>query len=81
MERKYITIKQAAAYIGVSPLTLRNWDKHGKLTAYRHPINNYRVYRLDQVELFIRSIESPSPPRAPFSPHTPKKISVRAEDD
>ncbi len=45
---KYITIKKAAKLLHVTPLTLRNWDKRGKLRAYRHPANNYRVYRLDQ---------------------------------
>ncbi len=79
MERKYLTVKEAAKYVGVSPLTLRNWDKQGKLAAYRHPINNYRVYRLDQLELFLRSIESPATPRP--SPHTPKKIRIRTEED
>ncbi len=58
MERRYLTIKEASKMLGVTPLTLRNWDKKGKLIAYRHPINNYRVYRLDQVELFLRSMES-----------------------
>ena len=42
MEKKYYTIKQAAKILGVAPLTLRNWDKKGKLKAYRHPANNYR---------------------------------------
>ena len=56
--RKYLSIKQAAAVIGVTPLTLRNWDKKGLLTAYRNPINNYRVYRPDQVELLLRRVES-----------------------
>ena len=58
MERKYISIKSAANMLGVTPLTLRNWDKKGILTAYRNPINNYRVYRLDQIELFQRRIEN-----------------------
>jgi len=58
MERKYLNIKEAAKMLGVSALTLRNWDNKGKLVAYRHPINNYRVYRLDQLELFLRSLES-----------------------
>ncbi len=44
--------------IGVTPLTLRNWDKKRILTAYRNPVNNYRVYRLDQLELFLRKIEN-----------------------
>jgi DNA (cytosine-5)-methyltransferase 1 len=56
MQKKYYTIKQAAKLLGVTPLTLRNWDKKGKLKAYRHPINNYRVYRADQLELFLRKM-------------------------
>jgi len=58
MEKKYITILQASRLLGVTPLTLRNWDKRGMLTAYRNPINNYRVYRLDQIELFLRRMEN-----------------------
>ncbi|MEK7082207.1 MAG: MerR family DNA-binding transcriptional regulator [Patescibacteria group bacterium] len=58
MERKYLSIKDAAHLIGVTPLTLRNWDKKGILTSYRNPANNYRVYRADQIELFLRKIEN-----------------------
>lgn len=58
MERKYLSIKDAARLIGVTPLTLRNWDKKGILTSYRNPINNYRVYRADQIEVFLRRIEN-----------------------
>jgi excisionase family DNA binding protein len=57
VQKKYYTIKQAAKILGVTPLTLRNWDKGGKLKAYRHPINNYRVYKSDQLELFLRKME------------------------
>ncbi len=55
--QKYITIKKAAKLLHVSPLTLRNWDKSGKLRAYRHPANRYRIYRLDQIEAFLRRLE------------------------
>jgi excisionase family DNA binding protein len=55
--QKYITIKTAAKLLHVTPLTLRNWDKRGKLKAYRYPGNNYRVYRLDQIESFLRQLE------------------------
>ena len=58
MEYKYLSIKQAAGKIGVTPLTLRNWDKKGTLTSYRNPVNNYRVYRADQIEMFLRRIEN-----------------------
>jgi excisionase family DNA binding protein len=53
----YITIKKAAKLLHVTPLTLRNWDKAGKLRPYRHPLNKYRLYRLDQIELFLRQVE------------------------
>ena len=58
MEFKYLSIKDASGMLGVTPLTLRNWDKKGFLTAYRNPVNNYRVYRLDQIQLFLRKIEN-----------------------
>lgn len=55
---QYITIKQASLILGVSSLTLRNWDKNGKFPAHRHPMNNYRVYRLDDLERIVEDIEA-----------------------
>jgi len=54
----YLTIKEVADMLGVTPLTLRNWDKSEKLKALRNPINNYRIYKAAEVELFLRKIES-----------------------
>ena len=53
----YFSIKEAADILGVSPLTLRNWDKSGKFPAQRHPMNNYRVYKLSALEHIIQDIE------------------------
>jgi len=58
MEKNYLTIKEVAKILGVTPQTLRNWDKSGKLRAYRNPINNYRVYKPEQIKIFLREIES-----------------------
>lgn len=58
MIKKYLTVKEVAELIGVTPLTLRNWDRDGKLKALRNPINNYRVYRPEDIELFQRRIEA-----------------------
>ena len=58
MSDNFLTIKQAAKMLGVSALTLRNWDKSGKFTASRHPINNYRVYKKDEVDMLIDDIRS-----------------------
>ena len=57
MANLYITIKQASKILGVSPLTLRNWDNNGKLKAHRHPMNNYRVYKIEDLETVITEIE------------------------
>jgi DNA (cytosine-5)-methyltransferase 1 len=56
---------------GVSKLTLRNWDKSGKLSALRHPISNYRVYRAEDIEKIIKQIESGE------KPVRPKKLKER----
>lgn len=48
----YLTIAQAAAYVGVSPATLRRWDKDQKLTAVRRPGSQYRYYRIADLEPF-----------------------------
>jgi MerR family transcriptional regulator, copper efflux regulator len=56
----YFSIKEAAEILGVSALTLRNWDKSGKFKANRHPMNNYRVYKLSALRRVIEDIESGS---------------------
>lgn len=57
MEVKFITIKKAAEILGVSELTLRNWDNNGKFKAGRHPISNYRVYKVSDVEALVAEME------------------------
>ena len=58
MKEVYFSIKEAAEILGVSALTLRNWDKSGKFPAQRHPMNNYRVYKLSSLESIVADIES-----------------------
>lgn len=62
MEKKFIQINEASKLLGVTKLTLRNWDNAGKLTAYRHPMNNYRVYKVEDIERLIHSLESGAKP-------------------
>jgi len=56
--KRFLSIKEVANLLGVTPLTLRNWDNSGKLRACRNPINNYRLYRPGDIELFLRKVES-----------------------
>lgn len=52
MWKNYLKIKEASEFLGVSPKTLRNWDKNGKLIADRHPSNKYRLYKVSELEKF-----------------------------
>lgn len=57
MPKKFLTVNEVARLIGVSPLTIRNWDQKGKLRAYRNPVNNYRMYKIEEVESILKQIE------------------------
>jgi len=57
MPKKYLTVREVAQIMGVAPLTVRNWDKKGRLIAYRHPVNNYRLYKIEDIEILMRGIE------------------------
>jgi excisionase family DNA binding protein len=64
----YLRIKDAAEYLGVSPNTLRNWGRNGKLAERRHPINGYRLYSKVELDALLREADKPSNTRS-----TPKK--------
>jgi MerR family copper efflux transcriptional regulator len=81
MANLYITIKQASRILNVSPLTLRNWDKNGKLKAHRHPMNNYRVYRIEDLEEVIHEIEVGAGLRKSTKKEIKKLIVKHLEDD
>ena len=54
---EYLSLQETAKLLRVSIPTLRNWDKRGTFVAYRNPANNYRVYRISQIEKFIDDME------------------------
>ncbi|OGN27722.1 MAG: hypothetical protein A2941_02485 [Candidatus Yanofskybacteria bacterium RIFCSPLOWO2_01_FULL_49_17] len=57
MPKKYLTVNEVARLLGITPLTVRNWDAKGKLVAYRNPVNNYRMYKVEDVETIIKQID------------------------
>ncbi len=78
MSEDFLSIKEAANILNVSKLTLRNWDKAGKLPALRHPISNYRVYRRTEVLKIIEKLESGEVPVRRYL-NTPRKLAVKHE--
>ncbi|MBI2482037.1 MAG: MerR family DNA-binding transcriptional regulator [Candidatus Vogelbacteria bacterium] len=53
--KKLLPIKEAAEWLGVSPATLRIWDKKGILKATRQPDNHYRRYNLHTLQQIAAS--------------------------
>ena len=54
---EYLQINEAAEYLGVCRNTLRNWESTGKIPVHRHPLNNYRLFRLRDLDALIRRAE------------------------
>lgn len=55
---EFLSIKEAAAFLGVTPATLRNWEKLNKIKAYRNPMNRYRLYKKEDLECLLGTIKS-----------------------
>lgn len=81
MDKKYLTIKEAAKFLSVAPLTLRNWDKNGKFSAGRHPISNYRIYRMEEIEELAKEIETGDTHRIKLSKPKVKKLKIQLIED
>lgn len=53
----YLKIKAAAKYLGVTPNTLRAWEKYDKLKTLRHPVNGYRLYNKEDLDELLLQTE------------------------
>lgn len=52
----YLTISQAAKLVGVTPATLRNWERDGRLMPKRNPMNGYRLYKREDIEHYLQKV-------------------------
>lgn len=53
----YMKIKDAAIFLGVTPNTLRNWEREKKIMVYRNPQNSYRLYKKEDLENLLSNIK------------------------
>ena len=65
----FLLVKEVAARLRVAPNTLRAWAAAGKLAEFRHPVNNYRLFKRADVEALLQEIEDPIPVAVP-----PKRV-------
>lgn len=56
----YMRIAEAANYLGVSPNTLRNWVNAGKIDSLRHPVNDYRLFKREDLDALLKKVAAVS---------------------
>ncbi len=57
----FVGVKEASEILDVAPNTIRAWGKAGKIPEYRHPANNYRLYKKNELETLLKKAQSPVP--------------------
>jgi DNA (cytosine-5)-methyltransferase 1 len=55
----FLRVKEAAELLGVSANTVRAWGATGRIPEYRHPVNNYRLYKKNELERLLRHLDRP----------------------
>ena len=59
---RFLTVSEAAELLSIAPNTVRSWGAAGKLTEYRHPVNNYRLFSYAELkklrQLIIKPLKS-----------------------
>jgi len=54
---EFMRIREAAYHLGVCRNTLRNWCRQGKIPEYRHPVNNYRLFKVSDLDRLLQEAE------------------------
>lgn len=77
--KDFLTVSQAATFLGVSASTLRNWDRMGKVATRRHPVNGYRLYVQTDLIKLLSGITRGSPLRRGGRRSTRKPTRAKAQ--
>jgi len=55
--KDFLNIKEAAQFIGVTPNTMRNWEKEKRITTYARPFDKRRLYKKEDLENYLTLIQ------------------------
>ena len=58
----FLRVKEATELLGVSPNTIRSWGADAKIPEYRHPVNNYRLYKQAELARILKKLEQSRSP-------------------
>lgn len=53
----YLMIGEVAQMLGLDKKTLREWELKGKLKAYRFSKNNYRIYKIEDIQNLLQEMK------------------------
>lgn len=56
---EYLRIAEAAEYLGISQNTLRKWADEGRIAVRVNPANNYRIFRREDLDRFLKDAARP----------------------
>ena len=56
MEKKYLTVQEAASVLGIGIRKMQRWADAGKVPSIRHPLNNYRMFKRKDVEELLKKL-------------------------
>ena len=60
----YVKTADAAEILGVSQNTLRKWAANGAIPMHRNPANGYRLFKRNDLDVFLKKIAKPVKPKA-----------------
>ena len=60
LKADFVRVKEAAEMLGVCSNTVRAWGADGKIEEYRHPVNNYRLYKRKDIERRLKKLQKPT---------------------
>ncbi len=52
----FLRVSEAASYLGICPNTLRNWVDTGKIISVRHPVNDYRLFKRQDLDAILKKL-------------------------
>ncbi|MHC4084448.1 MAG: MerR family transcriptional regulator [Planctomycetota bacterium] len=70
----YVLTAEAAQILGVSVNTVRNWARDGKIPHHRNPANGYRMFRRNDLEMFLAEAAKPVNMRTGRSANTQSEL-------
>ena len=59
---EYVKVAEAAEILGVSQGTVRTWAADGKIPMHRNPANGYRLFKREDLKMFLARVARPEKP-------------------